>query len=199
MANTSAPFGFLQWSGQGSAPTYEQVPFPIAYDNATPIYWGDPAMIDATTGQLIVGSAGTAPLAGIFVGCSYNATAMNNQLRYSNYWPGSGAVSGSVTGFVVNDPNAMWLAQFANSASVGGTQAEVGENFQFALGSGSALTGMSGAYVDVTSKNTTSTLPFKLHRLWTTPPGQNGTQAGVYNWGIFQFNNVMTKALTGIA
>ena len=41
MANTNAPFGFRQYQGTGSAPTYEQIAVPIAY-NASAIFFGDP-------------------------------------------------------------------------------------------------------------------------------------------------------------
>jgi hypothetical protein len=51
MANVSAPFGFRQWSGTGSAPTYEQTPAFIAYNNTTPVFFGDPVMqATGTTG-----------------------------------------------------------------------------------------------------------------------------------------------------
>ena len=51
MANTNAPFGFRQYSGTGSAPTYEQVAVQIAY-NATNIFFGDPVEPDAN-GQVV--------------------------------------------------------------------------------------------------------------------------------------------------
>ena len=41
MANTNTPFGFRQYQGTGSAPTYEQIAVPIAY-NASAIFFGDP-------------------------------------------------------------------------------------------------------------------------------------------------------------
>ncbi len=201
MANTNAPFGFSQWSGQGSSPTYEQVVFPIAYDYATAIYNGDPVMIDATTGNLITLTPGTQQVAGIFIGCRFNAVAYNGQLRYAQYWPGVGqAVAGSVEAFVINDPNAQFLAQIGGSTSVGATQAAVGGNLQVVMGTGSTLTGQSGAYLDITTADlTVATLPFKVYGLVTTPPGVNGTEAGVYNWVRVGFNNVMTKQLTGLA
>ncbi len=39
MANTNAPFGFRQYQGTGSAPTYEQVTASIGY-NTTNIFFG---------------------------------------------------------------------------------------------------------------------------------------------------------------
>lgn len=44
MANTFAPFGFDQYKGTGSAPTYEQVVSAIASGNTTPIFSGDPVV-----------------------------------------------------------------------------------------------------------------------------------------------------------
>jgi hypothetical protein len=44
MANTFAPNGFSQYSGNGSAPTYEQVTAAIASSNTTPIFTNDPVM-----------------------------------------------------------------------------------------------------------------------------------------------------------
>lgn len=51
MANTSAPFGFSQYQGTGSLPTYEQTQLAIAQANTTPVYLGDPvAQATGTTG-----------------------------------------------------------------------------------------------------------------------------------------------------
>ena len=44
MANTFAPVGFSQYSGNGSAPTYELVPAAIASGNTTPIFNNDPVV-----------------------------------------------------------------------------------------------------------------------------------------------------------
>lgn len=44
MANTFAPNGFAQYSGTGSAPTYEQTCAAIASTNTTPIFFNDPVM-----------------------------------------------------------------------------------------------------------------------------------------------------------
>jgi hypothetical protein len=44
MPNTFAPNGFSQYSGTGSAPTYEQTMAAIASSNTTPIFLNDPVM-----------------------------------------------------------------------------------------------------------------------------------------------------------
>jgi hypothetical protein len=193
MANTSAPFGFRQLSGTGSAPTYEQVPVRIAY-NASAIYYGDPVQPDAN-GYVVVGSPGTTQIAGIFVGCKYLSVSQKRTV-WSNYWPGSDVASGNtVEGYIVNDPNAKFLAQ---TGATGATAADINANVNFAIGTGNANTGISGAYVDMSTVNTTNTLPFRIVGLDVDPPGSPGTDAGAYNLVIVAFNNVSTKQLTGI-
>lgn len=200
MANTLAPFGFRQWTGTGSSPTYEQVTAPIVYNNATQIFTGDPVAIDASTGNLVQApvSPGTAPIAGIFVGCKYSSVSRNGQTVWSPYWPGADAISGTVEGYFINDPNARFLVQVTGASPI--TQANVGENVQFAVGTGNTSTGQSGASVTFSSLGTTATLPFKVDGVYLQPPGQNGTDvASANNFVIVRFNNVLTKTATGIA
>lgn len=193
MANTSAPFGFRQYKGTGSVPTYEQVAVRIAY-NASAIFYGDPVQPDAN-GYVVVGSPGTTQIAGIFVGCKYLSVAQKRTV-WSNYWPGSDvASSNTVEGYIVNDPNARFLAQ---TGSTGATAADINANVNFAIGTGNTATGISGAYVDMSTVNTTNTLPFRIVGLDVDPPGSPGTDAGAYNLVVVAFNNVSTKQLTGI-
>ena len=83
MANTAAYNGFQQYSGTGSAPTYEQVAVQIAY-NASAIYYGDPVNPDAN-GYVVVGvttgASANTQIAGVFVGCQYLSVS---QKRTSN-------------------------------------------------------------------------------------------------------------------
>ena len=62
MANTFAPFGFSQYRGTGSAPTYEQVTALIASGNATAIFYGD-AVVPVTGSATGVGAAAAIMLA----------------------------------------------------------------------------------------------------------------------------------------
>ena len=193
MANTNTPFGFRQYSGTGSSPTYEQVANPTAY-NASAIYYGDPVQLD-TNGLIIVGT-GSATIAGVYSGCQYLSVAQK-RVVWSNYWPGSDVASGNVvTSYYVNDPNAKFIAQ---TDSTGLTQAGVGANIGFAIGTPNTMSGISGAYIDVsTLSSSTTTLPFRVVSLVTQPPGVNGTEAGAYNLAIVAFNSVTTKTLVGI-
>ncbi|RUV86934.1 hypothetical protein EOA60_20780 [Mesorhizobium sp. M1A.F.Ca.IN.020.06.1.1] len=197
MSNTFAPFGFSQHRGTGSAPTYEQTPRSIAL-TAGAIYAGDPvtSQADGTIAQSV---AGTTQIAGIFVGCEYVSATLNRKV-WSPYWPGSGSAlaNTTVTGYVINDPNAQFLCQSGNAGSpVAAT--DVGANINFAIGTGNALNGLSGAYANQATIATTATLPFRIVAVVTAPPGSNGTDsASNGNWIVVAFNNVDTKSLTGI-
>lgn len=195
MANTNTPFGFRQYSGTGSAPTYEQVAVQIVY-NASPIYFGDPVINDAN-GYVTVGAAAstevTGTVAGIFVGCKYLSVAQKRTV-WSNYWPGSDVASGNIVeGYIVNDPNAKWTVQ---SDSTGLTQAAVNANISYNTGVGNAASGISGATLGATI-GTTATLPFRVVSLLQSV-ALNGTEAGAYNIAVVAFNSVATKQLTGV-
>lgn len=193
MANTNAPFGFRQYSGTGSAPTYEQVPVRIAYD-ATNIFFGDP-VTPTSAGLVVQGAGADAQTAGIFVGCQYLSVSQKRTV-WSNYWPGSDvAATNYVIGYIVNDPNAKFLAQVGTTGLV---VADVNSNIDYAIGTGNTMSGISGASLDQTTLATTSTLPFRVVSLVTEPPGAPGTAAGAYNYVIVSFNNVSTKALTSV-
>lgn len=192
MANTNAPYGFRQYSGTGSAPTYEQVVYYIAQANTTDIFFGDP-VVPLNTGYITQATSNSVQIAGIFVGCKYLSTSQKRTV-WSNYWPGSDA-SSDVEAYVVNDPNAKFVVQ---SDATGIAFADINANIGFSIGTGNTSNGISGALLDTSTLNTTNTLPFRVIGLVQNPPGSAGTEAGAYNWAIVAFNNVSTKQLTGI-
>ncbi len=202
MANLSAPSGFSVRSGTGSSPTYEQVPGAINYNTAA-VYFGDPVFRLSADGTLAGATTGPGPgttaIAGVFIGCKYPSVAQKRTV-WSNYWPGSDVAStNSVEAYIINDPNAQFVAQAGGSSSTGLVAANIGLNVQFAYGTGNASNGISGAYIDMTvAPATTNTFPFRLVGLLTTPPGAPGTAAGAYNLGIVAFNNVETKQLLAV-
>ena len=144
MANTFAPFGFRQYSGTGSAPTYEQTVAYVAYNNTTAIYFGDP-VVQLNTGYIAQATAGTTQIAGIFVGCKYLSVSQKRTV-WSNYWPGTSDVASgnSIEAYVINDPNAQFLVQSGNGGPV--TFASIGNNLNFAMGTGNSANGISGAH-----------------------------------------------------
>lgn len=198
MANTNAPFGFSQYfGGSGGVPTFNQNVRRIASGNATPIYTGDPVMpvVSTATGYITQGAAGTTRIDGIFVGCKYTSVSQKRTV-WGNYWPGSDA-TGDVEAYVIDDPNAQFVVQgdgtvfnITGTASTM-TSSVIGQYAQFAIGTGNASTGRSGAYLS--GVGTTVTYPFIVRGLvglgadYNVGPGSDPTSA--YNWVIVGFNN----------
>ena len=216
MANTFAPFGFLQFQGgAGASPTFSQSTRRIAAGNSTAIYYGDPVMpVTGTANGYITQAApgslsATVPLVGVFVGCKYLSVAQKRTV-WSRYWPGSDA-NGDVEAYVIDDPNVRFVVQSAstattNSAQITGslttfTYSPVGQNCTYALGTGNTATGTSGAYLSAIG--TTAAYPFTIVDLVTFPPGANGADpTSTGNWLVVGFNNEFLRsnaAVTGIS
>lgn len=172
MSNTNAPFGFNLAQGPiGAAPSAQQANWLAVY-NAAAMYHGDPLKI-GSDGYVVPWTAGTnvASLVGIFIGCSYLSVSQS-QIVFRNYWPGSDVASGNYVQIqvqpILRAPNSVFLAQ---ATSTPFTQADVGANVDVSMGTGSTLTGISGATLDHGSIGpTTATLPFTVIGLY----GQNG-------------------------
>jgi hypothetical protein len=191
MANVNAPFGFRQYRGGGSVPTFENNVMKIASNNTTKIFDGD-AVVPLSTGYIAQATAGTVAIAGIFNGCKYTSVAMKRTV-WSNYWPG-GDATGDVEAYVINDPNARFVVQ-AGATAIG--LGDINANIQLNVGTGNTATGISGMFVE--SPGTTATLPFRVVGLVEAPPGANGTDAGsAYNHVIVAFNNLALRNTTGI-
>lgn len=197
MTNTNSPFGFRQYfGGSGGVPTFNQNTRRIA-SNAGAIYQNDPVMpvIGAATGYIIQASPGTTVLAGIFVGCKYFSTSQKRTV-WNNYWPGSDA-TGDVEAYVIDDPNAQFeVLGNSTTFNITGTpgtmtSSPIGQYAQFAIGSGSTVTGQSGAYLN--TLGTVVTYPFIVRGLiglgadYNVGPGSD--PASAYNWVIVGFNN----------
>ena len=199
-SNTFAPFGFSQYRGTGATPTWEQKLEVIAAATAN-IFQNDPVfrLSDGSIAGITTGPGpGAGILAGIFGTCNWLSVAQKRRV-WGNYWPSADIAAGTLANcYLINDPNAQFLCQVGGSTSIGFVQADLGQNFQFAYGTGSTANGISGAYADeAVARANTATLPFRVSQLVTSPPGANGTATGAYNYIIAAFNNVETKTLTG--
>lgn len=301
VANTLNAFGFSQYTGTGSSPTYEQVRMAIKNGNTTAIFAGDPviqatgttglgtgyitqlpvpAVLTISGGTLSAGvltvtfgtttappvgstivvyggtstaatangaweviasstttaafafsgayTTGTAsaviftPIAGIFVGCAYQSTAAKKTV-WSNYWPGTSDASGDITAYVVNDPNAQWSVQTANSnttataVGLSNVGQNIGVNYLNSGGSqtnGNTANGLSTYFADQytlaanfpTGYVGQNYMPFRIMGLQnssivgTSPfAGINGYDSTTaYNDIVVGFNNMMLKQLAGI-
>jgi len=162
------------------------------------------------------------PIAGVFAGCKYLSTAQKRTV-WSNYWPGSDA-NGDVVAYVINDPNAQFIVQTANSnttASAVGL-ASVGQNISFnyndytATGetNGNTANGLSTFFADQYSLIANSAagaaanayLPFRIKGLANYEAGVTSPLVGIngndsttaYNKIIVGFNNAMPRNTAGI-
>lgn len=197
MPNTNAPFGFEHVGFAGARPgSYGNTTRLIAAANTDVIYIGDP-IYSLSTGYIAKATPGTTPICGVFIGCSYYSASARQKV-WSPYYPGSGA-TGDVEAYIVTDETALFKVQVAGSTSTGVVFADIGANIQFAYGTGSTATGLSGAYVDQTTISTTSTLPFRIVEIITQPSGVNGYDAtAAYNQVLVRVNNQDFNQLTGV-
>ena len=203
MSNTFAPFGFSQVGGNaGAAPNFEQAAYPILYSDSTKIFTGDPVKL-GSNGYITAWTAGTgvSQLFGVFGGCEYLSTSQS-RIVWSPYWPGSDVAAGaqsSIVGYVVPiapTTSGRFLVQTGNSSTtaVAVDQGYVGQNSDVAMGTGNTLNGRSGAYLDISTFGTTSTLPFRIIGLYQGV-GNGSDAASANTWVIVAAN---TSQTTGI-
>lgn len=229
MSNYLAPRGFVHCGYlEGFAPTYGLRPRKIALANTHQIFHGD-AVVSLATGYIDQVSSNTVQLAGIFSHCEYFSQSQQKKIR-SEWWPGSDAVY-DVDAYLIDAGAALFIGQ-SNGAPI--TQANIGNNIGVftnatanfpggvasptpGSGLGNTTNGFSGMLLDVAGTNfggsgainTTSTLPFRIYKLWSdtntpgTPIAGNTTFNGAdntsnYNLVIVTPNNWDTKSLTGI-
>ena len=201
MPNTFAPFGLMPEAGaDGASPTYGMTTKNIAYNNTTAIYRGDPVKM-LSTGYIAQWTAGTAvsQLSGIFWGCKYYSVS-RQETTFSKYWPGADvATNAVVTAYVLPVNTAVppkFKIQTSNSATTATavTIADIGQNADVALGTGSTVAQASGAYLDQNTFGTTATLPFRIVDLF--PGVGNGSDAASANNVVIVQANIYQE--TGI-
>lgn len=180
MANVFTPNGFTPVRRiDGAAWSANMTQYKIASNNAHSFFQGDPVVLLAT-GLIDVAAPTTAGsntnVIGIFMGCERLSTATGSKI-WSNRFTGD--ANAAVDAWVIDDPYVVyrvWVGTGGSSAAGGpAVQADIGTNINYQYGTGSTFSGISGAYVDYSTKATTNTLPFSILGLVTQPPGLNGT------------------------
>lgn len=181
MANVFAPNGLTAvrrldgaaWSGALSSTRNL-----IAHANTHHFFYGDP-VVRLSTGYIDVVAIGSIPTGGtlgIFQGAKYLSTSQGKTVWANQV---NGDMAADAEAYIIDDPNLVyriWVGTGASSASGGpAVQGDIGENFNWQIGTGNSQNGISGAYLDYASKNTTDTLPLSLVQLVQGPPGVNGT------------------------
>lgn len=197
MANSNNPFGLKQLGLNGFATNGQLSWRKDGILSSTPaIYCNDLIQRNAAGQyeQWVNGSA-VSQAGGIFFGCEYYSTSQNTKV-FNRFWPGSDAAAGTVTAqfipFILT-PAPLFVIQ---SGPAGIAAADIGQNADIVVGTGSTTTGFSGSYLSTIV--TTATVPFTIVDLWVNWMGGQvgpGTQAGAYNWVVVAANNAQ---ITGI-
>ena len=157
MANKDAAFGMRPIGRVGGTPyTGGQSRYRIAANYGTSIFQGD--MVAQVTGGGIEVHAdgGTVPIVGVFNGCSFTDPTTGEQ-KFQNFYPASTNAS-DIIAFVIDDPMVIFEVQADDTFPV----ADLFGNFDIVYtSSGSTVTGISGAELNVTDGGTGTTLPLK--------------------------------------
>lgn len=168
--------------------------YQIASAYATSIFFGDPVTL-GTGGQLAIGVAGSA-IIGIFYGCKY--TDSTGTAKFSPYWPASTVTQNSAAAlaYVADCPDLVFSVQETNASNLAGTpltQAAVGQNFDFLVGTGTTASGQSTTSLNNASTPTTATNNLKILSL---DPTVGNTYGSFANWLVI-INNHLYKGGTG--
>jgi hypothetical protein len=187
MANINGAFGLRPIAKMGqNANSTGATEYRIASTNTNAIYQGSPVIPLAAGVIDIVGAAagGTVGLLGVFWGCEY-VSSVTGEKVFSNYWPGSGADSNHpVKAFVYDDPAQLFVISTSNVVAGFDTEAEVRtavfSNANFATAtSGSTVSGISSATLDLNTIATTNTLNLRIMGIKDDPENADFTAAGI--------------------
>lgn len=194
MANTFSPTGFVPLSvTAGQVSSFGQGLSLVSKSDAVPLFRGDP-LVRLATGYVTRATAGTTQIHGIFLGCNYISTSQGKTL-FQNYWPGSDAAADVNANVWILDSSTM-VVQSGNGGPV--PFSAVGQNINFAIGTGNTFTQLSGAYADFATIGVGATLPFRILGL-AANNGDNGTDpTTAFNKLIVTFNNMDYIVQTGI-
>lgn len=187
MANVNVAFGLRPVGVVGQATNTTGVTeYRISSSNTNAIYQGAP-VIPLSTGFIDrVGAAagGSVGLLGVFWGCEY-VSASTGKKVWSNYWPGSGANSTyPVKAYVYDNPLQVFVIATSNVNSSWDTEAElragVFANADFATAqSGSTITGLSSATLDVQTIAATNTLNLRILGIQEDPENADFSEDGI--------------------
>lgn len=167
MSNPNAPFGF-KYIGKrdGDVPNFGMRTGLIASGNTNKIFTGDVLKPDSA-GYLDVFTApvgGGAAIGGVAWMFQWISKSQSKTV-IQNWWPGNGDANGDVTVFYHADPDALFQVQCLLGPL---TQADVGSNINFNVGSGGQQFGagnQSSFTADDGNKGSGASLPFKIYNL----------------------------------
>lgn len=149
-------YGFqpVRHAGGGVIRPNNFMSYKIADDYATALFRGDPVILvnDGTIARAVgtEGTPSTDTLVGVFWGVEYvpDTGAYAGRPVYDSTWPAAQSVEGSyANALVLDDPNIIFRIE-ADQVGTALTQAAVFAAMDFTVAAGSALTKVSGTYLD---------------------------------------------------
>lgn len=169
MANLNAPYGLRPSRMIGSG-CIANAAYTIADGYTSAIYTGDVVQMTGTGKNIEIAAAGATNAVGVFVGCNYIDSFGRVQMK--PFWPASQALAANTVcqALVLDDPRIIFRAQ-ADMVSEG----DVGALADWVAGTGSAITGRSGAMVEASATATTG----KSLRIYGLLP-EEGNEYGQY-------------------
>jgi hypothetical protein len=182
MANKDSAFGCKPVRMMGGAPySGGQSRYRVASGVTTPLFQGD------LVTQLTAG-------VGVFNGCSYTDPTTGEQV-FKNYYPGSISASDIIAN-IIDDPNVVFEVQADDTFPV----ADLFGNFDIVDGSpvGDTASGRSNLELDVTTGNTTATLPLKALDVSQDPDNSDVASANTNVLCVIQ-NHIMGQKGAGLA
>lgn len=199
MSNQNSPQGFQFVRNRVTAsPTYQRSTYQIASTNSNSIGKGD-VVIALSSGYIDIATTGDhAVLLGVFDGCEYYDSAQNKKI-FSNGWLApSNALAGSCIAYINSDINSIFGVQSGNGGPV--TQASVFKNASMGgNGAPNTSTGISTAYLDFATINTTATLLFRIEAVPQNLGGAPTQNAPINNDSTSEFNYVEVSMNTSLS
>jgi len=194
MANQDAAFGMrpLRMIG-GQAFHGGQSRYRIAANYGTNIFQGD--MVAQVTGGTVEVHAdgGTVPIVGVFNGCRFTDPTTGKE-TFKNFYPASTNAS-DIEAFIIDDPNVIYEIQCDAAFPI----ADLFGNFDIVYTtSGSTVTGISGAELDVTTGATTAGLPLKAIDI-SQDPENSDVSSDATNVQVVIQNSIFGQKGAGLA
>ena len=194
MANNDAAFGMKPVKMIGGSPYTGGVSrYRIAANYDTAIFQGDMVAQVTGGGVEVHADGGTVPIIGVFNGCQYTDPTTGEQ-KYSNYSPASTNAS-DIIAFVIDDPNVVFEIQCNAAFPI----ADLLGNFDIVYtSSGSTVTGISGAELNVSDGATTATLSVKAIDI-TEDPDNDDVSSDATNVYVVIQNHIFGQKSAGLA
>ena len=194
MANNDAAFGMKPVKMIGGSPYTGGVSrYRIAANYDTAIFQGDMGAQGTGGGVEVHADGGTVPIVGVFNGCQYTDPTTGEQ-KYSNYYPASTNAS-DIIAFVIDDPNVVFEIQCNAAFPI----ADLLGNFDIVYtSSGSTVTGISGAELNVSDGATTATLSVKAIDI-TEDPDNDDVSSDATNVYVVIQNHIFGQKSAGLA